>query len=79
MVICIYKGDIIPFSITIIRYTVSKNCFEIFRPNVQTFAKEVFDQKCGKGRNNSISCSDNSVPCFSKPILKSTGQMFNLV
>ena len=57
-------GKIIPFSVWIIPFPVLKINFEQFGTNERYFVKEVFDPRPESGRNNYISCLDNSISYF---------------
>ena len=57
-------GEIIPFPICMILFTVLKTNFEFCGIYGEDVIKEVFDQRLGTGRNNSISYLDISIPCF---------------
>ena len=56
--------EIIPFPVWMIPFPVLKTNFEPFGSNKKHFVKKVLDQRLGSGRNNSISCLDNSISCF---------------
>ena len=60
-------GEIIPFPVWMIPFPVLKVLqidFELLVINEKHLVKEVFDQRPGNGRNNSISFLDNSISCF---------------
>ena len=49
-------GEIIPFPVWIIPFPVLKINFEPLGTNERHFVKEVFYQRPGSGRNDSVSC-----------------------
>ena len=57
-------GEIIPFPVWMIPFPVLKINFKPLGTNERHLVKEVFDQRPGSRRNNSISCLDNSISCF---------------
>ena len=57
-------GEIIPFPVWIISFPVLKIEFELLGSNEKHFVRDVFDQRLGSGRSNSISCLDDSISCF---------------
>ena len=57
-------GKIIPFPVWIIPFPVLKINFKPLGLNDTQFVKDVFDQRPGSGRKNSISCLDNSISCL---------------
>ena len=57
-------GEIIQFPVGIIPFPVLKLNFEPLGSNDKHFVKEVFYQRPGSVRNDSISCLNNSISCF---------------
>ena len=60
-------GEMIPFPVWIIQFPVLKINFEPHGKNEGHFVKEVFYQRPGSLKNNSIFCSHNSISCFLPP------------
>ena len=56
--------EIIPFPDLMILFPVLKIELEPSGSNEKHLVKEVFDQKPGSWRKNSISCLDDSISCF---------------
>ena len=57
-------GEIIPFLVRIILFPILKINFELLGKNGKPLEKDVFVQRPGSGRNNSISWSNHYIFCF---------------
>ena len=61
------RGEIIPFPVWIIPFPVMKTILESLKQMGILLLKKFFDPMTGKGKNNSLSCLDNSISIFWKP------------
>ena len=57
-------GKIIQYPAWIIPFPVLKINFEVIDTNVNCLVKDFSYQRPGNGRNNKISCLDNTISCF---------------